>query len=146
MGPWWFSMYAILIIFLPLVIKWPHTNFTRNYILFNINTTDIILKSTNIRTQAIGIVQASDWGFGALSVKFFPQMKDYLSFHGLFFLYGAIGFVSCLWGLKTIPDNRGKSLVKVEEMYEKKTEIKWIKKVKRKHHGHFRSIKFIRVK
>ena len=30
--------------------------------------------------------------------------------------------MSALWGLNTIPDNRGKSLIKVEEMYEKKEE------------------------
>ena len=46
-------------------------------------------------------------------------MRDYLTFHGLFFLYGSTGIINCLWALKTIPDNRGKSLVKVEEFYEK---------------------------
>ena len=77
---------------------------------------------TEIRTQSIGLVQATDWGSGALSINFFPQMKEYFSFHGLFFLYGATGLVNCLWALKTIPDNRGKSLVKVEEMYENKAD------------------------
>ena len=61
---------------------------------------------------------ATDWSSGALSVKFFPQMRDHLGFHGAFLVYGAIGLAICLWGIKTIPDNRGKSLVKVEEMYE----------------------------
>ena len=51
-----------------------------------------ILESTTLRTQAIGLVQASDWANGALSVSLFPQMKHFLSFHGLFFLYGAAGF------------------------------------------------------
>merc|ERR1712156_550076 len=73
---------------------------------------------TEIRTQAIGLVQASDWASGALSISLFPQMKDYLSFHGLFFFFGATGLVNCIWAMKTIPDNRGKSLIKVEEMYE----------------------------
>ena len=36
------------------------------------------------------------------------------------FLYGTIGLLNCFLGILTIPDNRGKSLVKVEEMYEKK--------------------------
>ena len=36
------------------------------------------------------------------------------------FLYAALDVAGCLWGLKTIPDNRGKSLIKIEEMYEKK--------------------------
>ena len=77
---------------------------------------------TEIRTQAIGLVQASFLASGAVSVQFFPQMRDYLSLYGLFFLYGASGLASALWGLKTIPDNRGKSLIKVEEMYEKKAD------------------------
>ena len=67
-------------------------------------------------------MQATEWGSGALSVTVFPQMSNFLSFHGLFFLYGAAGIINCLWALKTIPDNRGKSLTKVEEMYEKKSD------------------------
>ena len=94
-------------------------NYSRKLILLDIN-----LKSKHSRTQAIGLVQASDWGSGALSIKFFPQMKDYLTFHGLFFLYGVVGIVNCLWAMKTIPDNRGKSLVKVEEMYERRSSQK----------------------
>ena len=65
---------------------------------------------------------------GVLDVQFFPQIKEFLSLHGLFFLYGALDFVSCLWGLKTIPDNREKSLIKVEEMYENQLEEKINKK------------------
>ena len=73
-----------------------------------------------IRTISIGIVHASFLASGVIDVKFFPQIKEILSLHGLFFLYGALDFASCIWGLKTIPDNRGKSLIKVEEMYEKR--------------------------
>ena len=73
---------------------------------------------TEIRTQSIGLVQASNLACGAVAMNFFPQMKNSMTLYGLFFFYGASGVVSCLWGLKTIPDNRGKSLVKVEEMYE----------------------------
>ena len=69
------------------------------------------------------MVLATDWGSGALNINFFPHMRDYLTFHGLFFLYGAAGLVNCFWALKTIPDNRGKSLVKVEETFEKNSNI-----------------------
>ena len=75
---------------------------------------------TEIRTESIGLVQAVSVGSGAVCMKFFPEMKNLMTLHGLFFFYGAAGIVSCLWGLKTIPDNRVKSLIKVEEMYEKK--------------------------
>ena len=41
-----------------------------------------------------------------------------MGLHGLLFFYGILGIFSCFWGLRKIPDNRGKSLVEVEEMYE----------------------------
>ena len=75
---------------------------------------------TEIRTESIGLVQAFSVASGAVCMKFFPEMKNLMTMHGLFFFYGASCIVSCLWGLKTIPDNRGKSLIKVEEMYENK--------------------------
>ena len=75
---------------------------------------------TEIRTQSIGLVQAVNLASGTICIRYFPNMKSLMTFHGLFFFYGASGVVSCLWGMKTIPDNREKSLVKVEERYEKK--------------------------
>ena len=77
---------------------------------------------TEIRTQSVGLVQSSHMISGVICLKFFPEMKNLMGLYGLFFFYGAIGITSCLWGLKTIPDNRGKSLIKVEEMYEKKVD------------------------
>ena len=44
--------------------------------------------------------------------------EKFMGLHGLLFFYGVLGIISCFWGLKKIPDNRGKSLVEVEEMYE----------------------------
>ena len=75
---------------------------------------------TEIRTQAIGITQACFLASGAFGVKFFPEMKLGMGLYGLCFLYTGFGILNCLWGIYTIPDNRGKSLVKVEEMYEQK--------------------------
>ena len=75
---------------------------------------------TEIRTQSIGLVEALTFASGALCIKFFPEMKYGMGLHGLFFFYGATGVISCLYGLMNIPDNRGKSLIKVEEMYENK--------------------------
>ena len=75
---------------------------------------------TEIRTESIGLVQAFSVASGAVCMKFFPEMKNLMTLHGLFFFYGGSCIVSCLWGLKKIPDNRGKSLIKVEEMYENK--------------------------
>ena len=82
------------------------------------------LYPTEIRTQSIGITQACFLGTGAIMVKFFAEMKNGMGVHGCCFLYAACGIVSVIWAYITIPDNRGKSLVKVEEMYEKKSQIK----------------------
>ena len=73
---------------------------------------------TEIRTLAIGITQAIFLAFGAICVKFFPEMKEAIGLHGIFFLYTGIGILNTFWGSFTIPDTRGKSLIKVEEMFE----------------------------
>ena len=75
---------------------------------------------TEIRTESIGITQAQFLVSGAICIKFFPDMKNAIGLSNCCFLYGAVGLFNCIWGIVTIPDNRGKSLVKVEEMYEKK--------------------------
>ena len=75
---------------------------------------------TEIRTESIGITQSQFLVSGAICIKFFPDMKNAIGLSNCCFLYGTIGFFNCVWGIVTIPDNRGKSLVKVEEMYEKK--------------------------
>ena len=75
---------------------------------------------TEIRTQSIGLVESFTLASGAICMKFFPEMKNGMNLHGLFFLYGALGVICCFYGFMTIPDNRGKSLIKVEEMYETK--------------------------
>lgn len=73
---------------------------------------------TEIRTQGIGITQACFLASGAIGIRLFPEMKLGIGLYGLCFVYAGFGILSSLWGLYTIPDNRGKSLVKVEEMYE----------------------------
>ena len=42
-------------------------------------------------------------------------MKGSLGLDGTCLLYSSISFLVILWGAYTIPDNRGKSLVNVEE-------------------------------
>ena len=77
---------------------------------------------TEIRTQSIGLVESFALASGALCMKFFPEMKYGMKLHGLFLFYGALGLICCFYGFMTIPDNRGKSLIKVEEMYEHKND------------------------
>ena len=72
------------------------------------------------RSQAIGITQAAFLGGAAVCIKFFPAMKNAMDIYGVCFLHAGIAMFNCILGAFTIPDNRGKSLVKVEENYEKK--------------------------
>ena len=47
-------------------------------------------------------------------------MKNAMDIYGVCFLHAGIAIFNCILGAFTIPDNRGKSLVKVEENYKKK--------------------------
>ena len=72
---------------------------------------------TEIRTQSIGITEAICLACGAMVVKLFPNLKETFGLFGLCCIYFFIAVIMIIWGAFTIPDNRGKSLVKVEEMY-----------------------------
>ena len=55
---------------------------------------------------------------GATSLKLYPDLKHLIYDQGVFLIYAVMGLICALWGVFTMPDNRGKSLVKVEELYE----------------------------
>ena len=78
------------------------------------------LYPTEIRTFSIGITQSGLLLSGCTSVKLFPELKNVIGIPGLCILYSGVGLICMMWGAWTIPDNRGKSLVKVEETFEKK--------------------------
>ena len=84
----------------------------------------------------------------AISIKFFPEMKNAMDIYGVCFLNVGFAIFNCILGAFTIPDNRGKSLVKVEENYEKKrgydnsievTDL-WYSKIKKKLKSHRESV------
>ena len=76
---------------------------------------------TEIRTQAISLTETMFMGLSAVHLKLYPSMKKAFGFHGACCFYALMAFICAIWGAITIPDNRGKSLVKVEEFYEKKS-------------------------
>ena len=75
------------------------------------------LYPTEIRTLAVGITQSLEFGSGAIIVKLYPDMKYFMGLHGVCYLYASIGFFNSIWGYFTIPDNRSKTLVEIEEAY-----------------------------
>ena len=70
---------------------------------------------TEIRTLSIGLTQSAFLISGFITVKTFPALEESIGLGGVCLLYSSICFLLLLWGTYTIPDNRGKSLVKVEE-------------------------------
>ena len=68
-----------------------------------------------IRTLSIGITQSAFLISGFVSVKIFPTLENAMGLGYVCVIYSFICFLVILWGLFTIPDNRGKSLAKVEE-------------------------------
>ena len=48
-------------------------------------------------------------------MKIFPTLENAIGLGYVCVIYSSICFLVILWGSFTIPDNRGKSLVKVEE-------------------------------
>ena len=78
------------------------------------------LYPTEIRTQATGITKAMIFAMAGLSTFLFPFLKDIIGLYGVGFYFTSLSLICTIWGFISIPDTRGKSLVKVEEMYEKK--------------------------
>ena len=75
---------------------------------------------TEIRTQAMSLNETMWLGLSAVHFQLYPLMKNSFGLHGAFCFYSVMAFICAFWGAVTIQDNRGKSLVKVEEFYEEK--------------------------
>ena len=75
---------------------------------------------TDIRTQAVGLTDCAFSLIGCIIIKVFPTFKALIGFHGVCIGFVMMGTFNAVWGLIRIPDNRGKSLVKVEEHFEMK--------------------------
>ena len=82
------------------------------------------LYPTEIRSLAVGINQFFTFLTAALVVKLYPDMKAAMTIYGLCYFYTGVILVNIIWGYFTIPDNRSKSLVEVEESYEDKLSVK----------------------
>ena len=52
--------------------------------------------------------------FGA--IKFYPFFLDLMGFYGTFWSYGGVMTLLVLYGALFLPENKGKSLVKTEDI------------------------------
>ena len=73
---------------------------------------------TDIRSLSVGIIQSLEFGSAALIVKMYPDMKHAMGMYGICYFYASLGFLNSFWGFCTIPDNRTKSLIEIEEAYQ----------------------------
>ena len=88
-----------------------------------LNTLNNELYPTEIRTICIGITQTMLLASGFISVKMFIDLRNLLGLPGMCILYSVICLTVIIWGAIKIPDNRGKSLVKVEDHLQKNREV-----------------------
>ena len=79
------------------------------------------LYPTEIRTQATGITKSFKFLLACSAALVFLPMKRYIHLFGVFYYFTAISGICTIWGYMTIPETRGKSLVKIEELYDKKS-------------------------
>jgi len=70
---------------------------------------------TEIRTLGSGICVAVATVANAINAKVYPNLLNLLGFHGTFWVYSGVGFGMAVYGWWVIPDNRGLSLVKIED-------------------------------
>ena len=73
------------------------------------------LYPTDIRSLAIGITLALARISETSSVLVYPYLVQSLNFYGAFYFYAGTATLVMIWGIMTIPDNRGLTLAKVEE-------------------------------
>ena len=78
---------------------------------------------TEIRALGVGIVESIVFTLAGISVKLYPQMKHAMELYGLCYFYATITVFTAFWGWTTIPDNRNKSLVDVENSFDSKTPL-----------------------
>ena len=78
------------------------------------------LYPTDIRTHSIAINDSIGFLISTINLALYPELKRILGVYGIFGIYTIISVILAFWGLFTIPDNRGKSLVQVEESFQTK--------------------------
>jgi hypothetical protein len=76
---------------------------------------------SDIRTLSIGLSYAALMGVGAINTMMFPNLLKWLNFYGTFYGYAFFTSVACAWAMYILPDNRGLSLVQIEENFAAKS-------------------------
>ena len=75
---------------------------------------------TDVRTVSTGLTLATSFGTSTVVVKMFPYLESLMGIGNMFFVFGVASLGVLAWGACLIPENKGLSLVKVEQKYEVK--------------------------
>jgi len=75
---------------------------------------------SDIRTLSIGLTYASLMAVGSVNVMMFQNFLHYFKFYGTFYGYAFFTAIACAWSYYILPDNRGLSLVQIEENFKEK--------------------------
>ena len=66
----------------------------------------------------MGLTKCFIYFFASCATLIFPPIKSLIGIDGVFFYFTALSMLCTIWGFLKIPETRGKSLIKVEEIYE----------------------------
>merc|ERR1719402_822633 len=66
------------------------------------------------RSLGCGISLSFAMGGGGMNSSLYPALLHLVGFHGVFWFYSSFSLLVALYATKVIPDNRGKSLVKIQ--------------------------------
>lgn len=76
---------------------------------------------SDIRTLSIGLTYAALMGVAAVNTVMFPDLIRWFNFYGTFYGYAFFTAVACSWAIYILPDNRGLTLVQIEENFAAKS-------------------------
>lgn len=105
----WFPMFAILLIYTGISGGMTSVAFA----LFS------ELLPSNARGFGTGVLSALGFLSLFLSTKFTPNIEEFLEFHGMFWLFSAVGFGVAIFSYFCIPETFGLNLEDIEEHYRK---------------------------
>ena len=81
---------------------------------------DSELYPTEIRTESLGVTRSTIFATAGISTFLYPFVVQAIGLYGVFTYFTILSLFCTIWGFLSIPDTRGQSLVKIEEIFEKK--------------------------
>jgi MFS family permease len=68
-----------------------------------------------VRSSAMGVIQAVNWGLAALMIFVFESMQKSMTLAWVYFFYGMVMAVSLVFGILVLPETRGREMGDLDE-------------------------------